>query len=181
MDPTFAALDGFRFWYRGDIFVIRVGSYSNGRPAVVYEGRGETVKITVNLPDEEIAADEFFVKWSGDEGVLARADTHVIVGLGLFEETARRVSTGFVDDYAAAWGFKLCWWNKHPAKGRPRVLCADCHADFEKRIAKHEEERDAREALGRFETLQKMERGQTPTTRVAGRFGVSSLQKPRKR
>jgi hypothetical protein len=177
----FAALDGFRFWYRGGIFVLRVGRYSNGRPAIVYEGGGETVKISVNLPEEEIAADEFFVKWAGDQGVLARADMHVIVGLGLFEETSRRVSTGFVDDYAAAWGFKLCWWTKHAAKDSPRVVCPDCRADFEKRVAKHEEERDAREALGRLETLSKIERGQTPTSRAFGRFGISSLKTPRKR
>jgi hypothetical protein len=184
MPTPFDALDGFRFWYRGDVYILRADRYhGNQRGALfIFRSNGEVEdKLTVNLPEGELGPDEFFVKWSGDEGALTRATTSKLWKLGLFEDTGRRVDSGYVEAYAAAWTFKRCWWNKHSGKDGFRVLCPECRADFAKDLAKHEEERDAREALGRLETLSKIERGQTPTSRAFGRFGISSLKTPRKR
>lgn len=150
-----------RFWYRGDVCVLVEGRYSNDRLALVILGPGncEESKVTVNLPDEELDDGEFFVKWAGDDGAMTRADTHALWKIGIFEDTGRRVDSGYVEAYAAVWKFKLCWWEKHSGKGGPRIVCEGCRADFDKDVARHVEHRESTEAVARMEELARIEAG----------------------
>ncbi|HUT79506.1 MAG TPA: hypothetical protein VM285_17550 [Polyangia bacterium] len=85
-------------WGRAD--VVR-GEYGNGRLALQLLGpNGRAIAVlTVNLPEEELAEGEFFVKtWRENEGIAAAA-----LASGLFVDTGRRVPTGFVE--AQVWRF----------------------------------------------------------------------------
>ena len=78
------------------------GEYGNGRLAIQLvdaETEEPIANLTVNLPDEELAEGEFFVKtWSENQPIAAAA-----LASGLFQDTGRRVPTGFVE--AQVWRF----------------------------------------------------------------------------
>lgn len=83
--------------------VLRMGFYGNDRVAIQLmdaETEEPIGKLTVNLPEEELAEGEFFVKtWSENKGIAAAA-----LASGLFEDTGRRVATGRVE--AQVWRFR---------------------------------------------------------------------------
>ena len=82
--------------FRNENLVIRRnGVYSGGRPAItiVTEYGEPFATLTVNLPDEPLEDGEFHVKtWSENKPIadLLRDSIH-------FEDTGKRVSTGFVE------------------------------------------------------------------------------------
>jgi len=79
------------------------GQYSNGRLALMLEDaetREPWAKLTVNIPDQPLAQDEFFVKgWSENASIVIalRRQTK------LFTHTGRIVPAGFCD--AMVWKF----------------------------------------------------------------------------
>lgn len=81
------------------------GFYDNGRQAIVVEGRhqynGERIgTLTVNIPEATLGTGEVLVKtWSENER-LAKD----VLAAGLFEDTGRRVPTGWVE--AEVWRWK---------------------------------------------------------------------------
>ena len=78
------------------------GMYGNSRLAlkVVDEYHIPIMVLTVNIPDENLDAGEFFVKtWSENEALIPD-----IMATDLFEDTGRRVPTGRV--IAQVWKFK---------------------------------------------------------------------------
>lgn len=78
--------------------------YAGGRLAIKYVDikSGEPFSIlTVNLPDDELADGEFFVKtWSENEKTAKAA-----IESGFYKDTGRRVKTGFVE--AEVWKFAI--------------------------------------------------------------------------
>jgi predicted GNAT family acetyltransferase len=69
----------------GDNLAIRLITHEDGYPDVL-------AAVTVNLPNELLAADHVFVKnWSEGEGML-----DVMVAKGWMEATGRKVSSGYV-------------------------------------------------------------------------------------
>lgn len=78
--------------------VIESLSYADGNPAVTLtltETGEEFLTLSVNLPQDAhtLDEDEFFVKtWSENEYFIQD-----ILATGLFEDTGRRVSTGWVE------------------------------------------------------------------------------------
>jgi hypothetical protein len=79
----------------------QLGSYSNGRTAVVALGEDGApyAKLTVNLDDRELGDDEMFVRENHADFELARA----LQRADLVVPTSRIVSAGFVDRYARVW------------------------------------------------------------------------------
>lgn len=81
-------------------FELQVGSYSNGRGALLVlddEGVPEC-KISVNLPETEIEDDEFWVKRGVPEEWAYR-----LAELKLAEYAYMRTGAGMVADYATLW------------------------------------------------------------------------------
>jgi len=83
--------------------VVTLGRYGNGALAVelVAEDGEPIAKLSVNLPQfaDELGEGEFFAKiWSDNEAIAAAA-----LASGFFEDTGRRVPTGFVE--AQVWRF----------------------------------------------------------------------------
>ncbi len=77
------------------------GAYANGRVALQLfsDKQGPIATITVNLPEEPLEDGEFFVKgWSENERIIPD-----VLASGLFEDTGKRVPTGFVE--APVWRF----------------------------------------------------------------------------
>lgn len=69
--------------------------YTNGRRAIQlidYEDGSPIACLTVNLPNNNLEPDEFFVKtWSENEEIAKDC-----LKSGMFIDTGKRVSTGFV-------------------------------------------------------------------------------------
>lgn len=85
-------VDKHEFVFMGLKCHFRCAKYSNGRLAIqaLAEGGIPLGVLTVNLPDEELGAGEFFVKtWSENETFSECA-----LKTGLFEDTGKRISTG---------------------------------------------------------------------------------------
>ena len=82
---------------------LNMKAYDNGRTAITLTGAhdGSAIGIlTVNLPEEKLEKGEFFVKtWSENEGI-----SNDCLNSGLFIDTGKRVSTGFVE--AQVWKLK---------------------------------------------------------------------------
>lgn len=77
------------------------GQYGNGRLALQIVSKiGEPIaKLTVNLPNEHLEEGEFFVKgWSENEVIISD-----VLASGIFEDTGKRISLGFVQ--AFVWQF----------------------------------------------------------------------------
>lgn len=156
----FKAIDGFRYWSRGASYTIRAGVYADGGGALVVWGEdGPDFKVTVNMNGvllDTLEPDELCVRWEGDEGALTSADFHELHKLGLFEDTGRRVTSGFVTHYAAVWRFVRCEVREHEGRGDFVVACIDCRLTAKNRHDAAKERADAREAVGRLETLGRM-------------------------
>jgi len=82
---------------------VTYAQYENGRVSIGYniEETGEPMgRLTINLPNETLAEDEFAVKdWSENTFVAEAA-----FKTGLFEDTGRTIQAGFVE--APVWRFK---------------------------------------------------------------------------
>jgi len=108
VDP-FKAADGFRFYLDEDPCVLHGGRYSNGNGALyVTTDAGEALdKLTVNLVDEKVEPDEFFIPVTGArEGRSARwRIQRTLLQLGIFEQTKRFAGSGFVEEYGQLWRF----------------------------------------------------------------------------
>jgi hypothetical protein len=161
---AFKLINGFRFWYRGDTYRIESGLYAPGRGAMrvmAPDGQVEA-KLTVRMTSVEatIADDEFCVKWAGDEGALTRADMHTLLGLGLFGDTGLRLSSGYVEAYAAVWRFARCFESEHDfvTDHGPNwvVGCIDCMAALKLKHDEHRVRADARDCIKRMENLERM-------------------------
>lgn len=77
------------------------GQYDNGRRAIrLVSGGLPFAVLTVNLPDDPLEEGEIFVKtWSENAAIR-----DPILALGIFEDTGKRVPTGFTE--AEVWRFK---------------------------------------------------------------------------
>lgn len=101
------SLDGFEFDVRafGKEYrcKFRTAKYSDGNRLaiqVVCEDNSPFGWWTVNLPDQPLGKDEIFVKtWAENEEIAK-----VCLATGLFEDTGKRVPTGFV--HAQVWRIK---------------------------------------------------------------------------
>jgi hypothetical protein len=86
-----------------DGFLLRVGTYPNGRPGVeaIDRATGECeAKITLNLPDEPLAPGEFFVQ----RALLPYSRVWgLLIAEGLAQPTGRTVGAGFDPEYAEVW------------------------------------------------------------------------------
>jgi len=72
--------------------------YENGRTAVILNGPLGAMVLSVNLPNEPLEDEEFFVKgWSENEEIIEDCRPYFI-------DTGKRVPTGFVT--AEVWRFK---------------------------------------------------------------------------
>lgn len=146
------ALDGFRFVYPGGrlLLALKSGLYDNGRGAIqMMTDAGEPYAVlTVNLPDEELAANELFVR----TGNGIRTDISVIRALvatsQLWTPTGRTVSSGYVEDYASVWRFARCAAHK---TANYRALCAECRAIIVQRYEADVEYLLASDAVKRLE------------------------------
>lgn len=79
----------------GEPITVVKASYSNGRIAITLVcSDGEPWgTFSVNLPDSPIEADEVIVKaWGENEALRAP-----MLATGLFEDTGKRIETGFVE------------------------------------------------------------------------------------
>lgn len=86
-------------------------SYNNGRLALQLfsDMHGMIATLTVNLPEEHLEDGEFFVKgWSENEVIIPD-----VLASGVFEDTGKRVHTGYVR--ASVWKFA-----KKTAKGKKK-------------------------------------------------------------
>lgn len=90
------------FKFYGEEVTMRLGLYANNRVAVEFVcADGEPFgKLTVNLPHEPLEPNETFVKTWAENEVFREP----ILACGLFEDTGKRVPTGFVE--AEVWRFK---------------------------------------------------------------------------
>lgn len=135
----FRALDGLRYWYRGP-YALVVGVY-HAHPTAGARGAIQVrdcntgqieLKLTVNLVHAELGVGEFVTKWATDDGALVPSvlSTHLgcCLVLGLFEDTGRRVGSGFVDAYGAVFRFARCADAGHEGVGDYVVGCLDCRA-----------------------------------------------------
>lgn len=77
------------------------GVYDTGRTAIrIISGGLPFAVLTVNLPDDPLEDGEIFVKtWSENAAIR-----EPILALGIFEDTGKRVPTGFTE--AEVWRFK---------------------------------------------------------------------------
>jgi hypothetical protein len=120
---------------RGERLLIRIGVYSNGRPAltIVDEFGFPFTVLTINLPDEDLAPGDIFVKIWGENAAFIGE----LLSTGFFFDTGKRVKTGFVE--AAIWTTtfsldRVCSNCGTPERfGRlvpclecPRLLCPPC-------------------------------------------------------
>lgn len=82
---------------------IQQGYYANGRPSIELfapmEMDGTYAVLSVNLPDQPLADDEFFAKTWGENQHIRKP----MLECGFFEDTGKRVPTGFVE--AEVWRF----------------------------------------------------------------------------
>jgi hypothetical protein len=84
--------------------IIDIAAYDNGAPAVRLTNAetGEPIAtLSINLPEaaHQLGPDEFFAKtWTENKAVAAAA-----LSSGLFEDTGKRIPTGFVE--AQVWRF----------------------------------------------------------------------------
>lgn len=83
-----------------DVHMLR-GRYDNGRIAITISSDGVPFRIlSVNLPESPLEDGEIFVKtWSENAAIR-----EPILALGIFEDTGKRVPTGFTE--AEVWRFK---------------------------------------------------------------------------
>lgn len=74
---------------------------NNGRICLqLWDKEGPYATLTTNIPEAELAPGEFLIKsWSENHAIAESA-----LRSGLFEDTGRRVRTGFVE--APVWRFK---------------------------------------------------------------------------
>ena len=76
--------------------------YADGNPAVLLKNMdGPFATLSVNMPDKIhlLGEDDIFIKtWAGNEAVVGPC-----LESGIFEDTGRRVATGFVE--ASIWRF----------------------------------------------------------------------------
>lgn len=75
--------------------------YNNGRLALQLFSNmhGMIATLTVNLPEEHLEDDEFFIKgWSENEAIIPD-----VLASGVFEDTGKRIRTGFAN--AFVWKF----------------------------------------------------------------------------
>lgn len=86
----------------GAELTLNLASYDNGRPAVTVLFQGMPwSRLTINLPDQDLAEGEIIVKtWGENQKLRAHA-----LATGLFTDTGRRVETGFCT--AEIWTMKL--------------------------------------------------------------------------
>lgn len=91
----------FTFKLLGHDVRLQLGNYANGRTAVELISGGLPFGIlSVNLPDDPLEDGEIFVKtWS--ENAAMREP---ILSLGIFEDTGKRMPTGFTE--SEVWRFK---------------------------------------------------------------------------
>jgi hypothetical protein len=117
--------------------------YGNGRTAIllVSAENGQPVcTLTVNLPEKALQEGEFFVRVSEENADIAEEARES----GLFEDTGRRVTTGFIQ--AEVWKYsasqRLCWgcgldylsfwedgdlsWTETTKDGKCEWVCPDC-------------------------------------------------------
>ena len=91
------------FEYDGRKFYITDHHYDNDRLALLImtaDNNEHYTTLTVNLPEQHLARGEFFVKtWSENEEITSH-----LRDSGIFTDTGKRVSTGFVS--AEIWKFK---------------------------------------------------------------------------
>lgn len=89
------------FNHKGMYISIREEKYQNGRIALILMcENGPYAKLTCNLPNEELAPNEFFVKTYSENTEVAVS----ALKSGLFEDTGRRAKSGYVDIHV--WRFK---------------------------------------------------------------------------
>lgn len=88
--------------YKGEPLDIYQSSYKGGRAAIYLSSDGMLfATLTVNLPDQPLKEDEFFVKtWTENEEIAP----WILEKAGLFEDTGIAVDTGFMQ--ASIWRFK---------------------------------------------------------------------------
>ncbi|MBA4372248.1 MAG: hypothetical protein C0402_05250 [Thermodesulfovibrio sp.] len=83
-------------------YLLGKGSYHNGRLALLLlDGLGNLEStVSVNLPGEIVADDEVIIKnWSENVEIAP-----LVLATGIFEDTGRRIPTGFVE--AEVWKVK---------------------------------------------------------------------------
>jgi hypothetical protein len=152
----FKAADGLRFYWRGDVLVLRAGMYiaKNGALYVEQDNGDVFDRVTVNMPGVELRPDEFCVVWAGSGGAATEVRTggvyDAVRGLGLFEDTRRRIDSGYVAHYAAVWRFARCPWGDHEGVGDYRVQCLDCRLLLRAIFNEKHEAKLARDAVIRL-------------------------------
>lgn len=88
--------------------------YNNGRLALQLFSNmhGMIATLTVNLPEEHLEDDEFFIKgWSENEAIIPD-----VLASNLFEDTGKQVHTGYTK--AFVWKFA----KKKTAKGKKKDI-----------------------------------------------------------
>lgn len=85
---------------KGETVFSKFGYYDNGRLAITYiSAGGPFAKLTVNIPEVDLADDEILVKtWSENKNI-----SEVALKSGLFTDTGRRIPCGFCE--AQIWKF----------------------------------------------------------------------------
>jgi|GEM_PF-4538587 len=97
------AITPMYFDYNGErVKIEKIYYQNNNRIALrVFDKDGTPLAtLTCNLPDEELAEDEFFVKTWSENGPISEAARQS----GLFVDTGRRVQAGYCE--AEVWKFK---------------------------------------------------------------------------
>ncbi len=110
--PSPAAPDHW-FGEAGLVLTFRTGAYPHiDSPGSRYgilmevEGVGPLDKLTVNIPDQPCAADEFFVKRDSAMGAPTRL-REALLNSDLFVATERSpIAQGYVREYAEVWRFR---------------------------------------------------------------------------
>lgn len=161
----YAALEECSLWlpcplYPGEaglVLTFRTGPYADAdiarRAAPRYgilmevEGVGPLDKLTVNLPDQEGAADEFFVKRDGAVGRHRSRLREALLSSDLFFATDRApVAQGFVHQYAETWRFR----RRGDATADYVVLDPAHQAMLRERVTRGREETTVRDAERRL-------------------------------
>jgi len=95
-------LDGTKMNYHGFAGEFVCRKYENGRLAIMLVSKldGHIANLTVNLPDDALEPGEMHIKvWSENEEFSGAC-----LQTGMFEDTGKRVPTGFVE--AQVWKLK---------------------------------------------------------------------------
>jgi hypothetical protein len=86
-------INGTIFKIDNDNITLHCGRYSNDRLAIQANcDDGLYGKLTVNLPESQLGANEIFVRTTEENEHLAKA----AIKTGLFEDTGKKISSGFI-------------------------------------------------------------------------------------